>query len=371
MHVLVLNPGSSTLKFRLLDPAAPEPPLAGGLVEHVAGESTSAAAEEVLRRCSSASIDAIGCRVVHGGPHFTAPTRVTEEVLAAIRDLKRLAPLHNAVAADVLEAARKLLPAVPLVAVFDTAFHRTIPDRTGLYAIPLELSRRLELRRYGFHGTSHRYVSGRLLREMNRPVAGSKVVTCHLGNGASVCAVRDGKSLDTSMGLTPLEGLVMGSRSGDIDPGLVLYLLREGGMTPEQVDDLLNKQSGLLGLAGSSDMRDVLRGARDGDEGGWLALESYTYRVRKYIGAYAAALEGLDGLAFAGGVGEHAAEVRARILEGLGWLGLKLDPGRNERVSGREPARISTDDSPVQAWVIPTDEELQIARETAELLAAK
>jgi acetate kinase len=367
MRVLVLNPGSATLKFRLFDLAASEQPLKVGLVEHVEGSTTTAAARQVLEQCQAVTIDAVGCRVVHGGPRFAAPTLVTPEVLAAIRELGRLAPLHNPVAANVLESTQQLLPKVPLVVVFDTAFHRTIPDRAGLYALPFDLSRRLLLHRYGFHGTSHRYVSGRLLREMGRSPAGSRLITCHLGNGASVCAVRDGKSIDTSMGLTPLEGLVMGTRSGDVDPGLVLHLLRAEGMSADEVDRLLNQESGLLGVGGHADMRDVLKAAGQGDERAGLALEMFAYRVRKYIGAYAASLEGLDAVAFTGGIGEHAAEVRARIIEGLGWLGLKLDPARN-RAAGKESARISADEASVQAWVIPTDEELQIARETAELV---
>jgi acetate kinase len=370
MQVLVLNPGSATLKFRLLDTAAPAgtPPLANGLVEQVEGDQTTAAAEQVLARCQGQRIDAVGCRVVHGGPRFNAPTRVTPDVLSAIRDLGRLAPLHNPVAAAVLEATLRLLPQVPLVAVFDTAFHRTIPDVAGLYALPLELSERLELHRYGFHGTSHRYVSQRVLARLGR-AGGTRVVTCHLGNGASVCAVRDGRSIDTSMGLTPLEGLIMGTRSGDIDPGLMLHLLSTEKMTPQQVDDLLNHRSGLLGLGGHADVRQLQQAASAGDERARLALEAFAYRVRKYIGAYAAALEGVDAVAFTGGIGEHAVELRGLIAGRLGWLGARLDAGLNQQATGKEEMRISAEGSAVQLWVIPTDEELQIAHETVEVLA--
>jgi acetate kinase len=369
MQVLVLNPGSATLKFRLLDTAAPAgtPPLANGLVEQVEGDRTTAAAEQVLARCQGRRIDAVGCRVVHGGARFNAPTRVTAEVLAAIRDLGRLAPLHNPVAAAVLDATLRLLPQVPVVAVFDTAFHSTIPDVAGLYALPLDLSRQLELRRYGFHGTSHRYVSQRLLARLGRQ-APTRVITCHLGNGASVCAVRDGRSIDTSMGLTPLEGLIMGTRSGDVDPGLVLHLLSAEKMTPQQVDDLLNHRSGLLGLGGHGDVRELQQAASAGDEQARLALEAFAYRVRKYIGAYAAALEGVDAVAFTGGIGEHAVQLRGQISERLGWLGARLDGGLNQQATGKEEMRISAEGSAVQLWVIPTDEEMQIAQETVEVV---
>jgi acetate kinase len=252
------------------------------------------------------------------------------------------------------------------VAVFDTAFHRTIPDHAGLYAIPLDLSRKWQIQRYGFHGTSHKYVSGQLLSKLGKSASGTRLITCHLGNGASICAIRDGKSVDTSMGLTPLEGLIMGTRSGDLDPALVLYLIRTVGMSADQVDHLLNNESGLLGLGGHSDMRDIQGNAEKGDERSVLALDAFSYRIREYIGAYAAALGGLDAVAFTGGIGEHAPAVRARILTGMEWLGLRLDQARNSSAVGKGSERISADDSPVPLWVIPTDEELQIARETSE-----
>jgi acetate kinase len=371
MHVLTLNPGSSTLKFSLLAISeGDDRVLASGLVEHVAGATEARAAEEVIGRCLPLRIDAVGCRVVHGGDRFVAPTHVTEEVLAGIEALARLAPLHNPIAVAVLESARRLLPGEPIVAVFDTAFHRTIPEVAALYALPRELSERLGLRRFGFHGTSHAYVSAELARCLGRGPQGTRLIVCHLGNGASVCAVRDGKSVDTSMGVTPLEGLVMGTRSGDVDPGLLLYLLTAEGMSPAQLDDLLNHQSGLRGLAGSGDVRQLQQSAAAGDEKARLALAIFAYRVRKYIGAYTAALGGLDGLAFTGGIGEHSVLVRGMVCEGLECLGIRLDAERNEQ-PGKGNARISAADAAVQVWVIPTDEEKQIARETAELLGQR
>lgn len=364
MHVLVLNPGSSTLKYRLINSAGDT--VAGGLVERVEGAGTSAAAQQVLGRCQGKPIQAVGCRVVHGGPRFSAPTRVTPSVIQEIRDLASLAPLHNPVAADVLDATLALLPGIPVVAVFDTAFHRTIPDHAGLYAIPTDLAARLNLRRYGFHGTSHKFVSARLLDLTGMALPGSRLITCHLGNGASVCAVRDGNSVDTSMGLTPLEGLIMGTRCGDIDPGLVLHLLRTGNMSLAQVDDLLEHKSGLLGLGGHADMRDLERAVQSGDARAELALEAFCYRLRKYVAAYAAALEGVDAIAFTAGIGEHSGLVRAKTCAKLAWLGIQLDEGRNQQARGE--TRISRDGSPVQVWVVPTDEERQIARETVELI---
>jgi acetate kinase len=372
MHVLALNPGSSTLKYKLF--SAPEggaeQALGDGVVDHVAGRTTAKAAEEAVNRCLPLRIDAVGCRVVHGGARFTEPALATEEVLAGIEAVGRLAPLHNPVALAVLEACRRLLPGEPAVAVFDTAFHRTIPEAAALYALPLDLSTRLGLRRYGFHGISHRYVAGQLLERLGRGAAGTRLIVCHLGNGASVCAVRDGRSVDTSMGLTPLEGLVMGTRCGDIDPGLLLHLLNTEGLTGAQLDDLLNHQSGLLGLGGSGDVRDLQRSAAGGDARANLALDAFAYRLRKYLGAYTAALEGLDAVAFTGGIGEHSALVRARVCQGLGWLGLRLDPGLNERAGGKAPERISAEGA-VPVWVIPTDEERQMAREVAALLRGR
>ena len=364
MRILVLNPGSATLKFRLLDVAEQTHVLASGLIDHVAGDSTGRAAAEVIGRCRDQGIDAVGCRVVHGGERFSAPTRVDAGIRAAIRDLGRLAPLHNPVAADVLDGVEEALPGVPVVAVFDTAFHRTIPDVAALYALPLELSRGKGLRRFGAHGTSHQYVAGRL----RALTSGSKFITCHLGNGASVCAARDGRSIDTSMGLTPLAGLVMGTRSGDIDPSLVLHLVRSEGMSAADVDDLLNRRSGLLGVGGFADMRELEKAESAGDDRARLAVEMFAYRVRHFIGAYAAALEGVDAIAFTGGIGEHSAELRRRVAKPFGWLGVRLDETANRAAKTAE-TRISSADSAVHLWVIPTDEESLIARATAVLLA--
>jgi acetate kinase len=368
MHILVLNPGSSTLKYRLLDLVDQEAHvLTEGLVDHVQADSMRRAVEDALGRCGGARIDAIGCRVVHGGERFSAPIRVDESVIRAIGDLRRLAPLHNPPASAVLETVVGRLPGTPVVAVFDTAFHRTLPEVAALYALPLELTRDKGLHRYGAHGTSHRFVSGRLLERWGRPREGARLITCHLGNGASLCAVRSGQSVDTSMGLTPLEGLVMGTRSGDVDPGLLLYLLREEKFTADALDDLLNHKSGLLGLGGHADVRDLTKAAEAGDDRARLALEVFCYRVRKYIGAFTAVLEGVDAIAFTAGIGEHSALVRSRVCTGLGWLGVRLDAGVNEHPGAGEVC-ISRADSAVAVWVIPTDEERQIAWETAELL---
>jgi acetate kinase len=261
------------------------------------------------------------------------------------------------------------LPDVPAVAVFDTAFHKTLPETAWRYALPLPLSERLGLRRYGFHGLSHRYVSEALLTCLGRDAAGTRLVVCHLGSGASVCALRDGLSVDTSMGLTPLEGLVMGTRSGDIDPGLLLYVQRREQMSPDALDELLNHQSGLKGLSdGQSDVRKLEEAASAGDARADLALDIFAYRVRKYIGAYAAALGGLDALAFTGGIGEHSPSMRARICDGLEFLGIRVNDARNAGAVGHAAAPLSPDAAPVAVWMVPTDEERQIARELYALL---
>lgn len=392
MNVLVLNAGSSSLKFRLLRMQERETVLASGLVEKwgthgamlrlevagealqcrsVAAETPADAAGHAVKACLPLGIDAIGYRVVHGGPRFTEPVRISKQVIDDIRDVSHLAPLHNGLALAAMEAGQTVLPEVPAVAVFDTAFHRTMPEAAALYAIPPDLAEKHALRRYGFHGISHSYVSQQLLRCLNRPAAGSRFITCHLGNGASLCAIRDGKSIDTSMGLTPLEGLMMGTRSGDIDPGLVLHLMTSIGMKAEQVDDLLNRRSGLAGVSGlGSDLRDIEKAAGSGDARAELALDMFAYRVRKYIGAYAAAMGCIDAIAFAGGIGEHSPRMRGRICEGLVSMGILLDAARNLSARPNENTPIQADSSPVQVWLIPTDEELQIARQVHQLLGA-
>lgn len=391
MNVLVLNAGSSSLKFRLMSMRDQETVLASGLVEKwgtpraslrlevtsqtperrsVAAETPTQAAEHAMQACRPLGVDAVGYRVVHGGPRFTEPVRISNQVIDDIRAVSHLAPLHNGLALAAMEAGQNVLSNVPGVAVFDTAFHRTMPDVAALYAIPPDLAEKHSLRRYGFHGISHQYVSQKLLQCLNRPAAGSRLITCHLGNGASLCAIRDGKSIDTSMGLTPLEGLMMGTRSGDIDPGLVLHLMMSIGMKAEEVDDLLNRRSGLAGVSGlGSDLRDIERAASSDNARAGLALEMFAYRVRKYIGAYTAALGSVDAIAFAGGIGEHSPPMRARICRGLELLGITLDASRNTSASSDAITPIHVDGAPVQVWVVPTDEELQIARDVRQLLS--
>jgi acetate kinase len=394
MKIFVFNPGSSSLKFGLYDVGADEAVLMSGVVERIgtpqarlrvtypqqaeqplAAHSLKQAAQAVFYALDSllgqnVAGDAFACRVVHGGSDFFTPTVMTPETLHALSALDDLAPLHNRAAIDVMETVRQISPHVPLVAVFDTAFHQTLPEVAYTYALPAEFAARHGLRRYGFHGISHRWVSECLLKLLNRPAEGSRLITCHLGNGASVCALRDGKSVETSMGFTPLEGLVMGTRSGDLDPGLVLHLLRTGSMSADSIDDLLNHQSGLLGISGiSGDVRELERAAGEGNSRAKLALELFAYRVCKYIGAYAAVLEGLDTIAFTGGIGEHSAVMRERICCRLKFLGIQLDTERNQQADSTVSNRISSDDSRVSIWLIPTHEEQQIAVETDLLLA--
>ncbi len=373
MNILALNAGSSSLKFRLFRVnGGTEEVLTEGTAERVDGGAMTAAAEQAIGQCRPFGIDAVGHRLVQGGAKFTEPTRITPEALAGLRGLKELDPLHNPSEVGLIEDAQRLLPDVPNVAVFDTAFHKTLPPVAYTYALPRELSGKLGLRRYGFHGLSHQYVSGRLLECLEREAEGTRLVTCHLGSGASVCALLNGQSVDTSMGMTPLEGLVMGTRAGDVDPGLLLYLLRTQPMTPEQLDDMLNKQSGLKGVSGlSADMRDLEKAAANGNAQAELALALFAYRVRKYIGAYAAALGGLDSVAFTGGIGERSASMRGRICAGLEFFGLQIDAETNEKADGKSAARVSPASSAVSVWVIPTDEERQIAREVAGVLGAE
>ncbi len=376
MKILVLNCGSSSVKYELHDPVA-HVALAEGEVERIGEEGGvpdhGRALELVLAALldpasgaisSLAEVAAVGHRVVHGGSHFTAPARLTPEVVAKIEECAPLAPLHNPPILLGIKEALRLLPDTPQVAVFDTAFHAGIPPRAHVYALPFEYYRDHGVRRYGFHGISYQYVSRRAGELLGGDPARLKMVIAHLGNGASMAALKGGRAVDTSMGMTPLEGLVMGGRGGDVDPGVLLYLLREEGLSTGALDRILNKESGLLGLSGvSNDMRDVLSGAAAGDERCRLALDVYCYRAKKYIGAYAAALGGLDALVFTGGVGEHSPDVRAAICEGLGFLGLELDAGLNQAARGTE-APIGRPGSRVQVLVVPTDEERLIAEET-------
>jgi acetate kinase len=347
---LVLNPGSSTLKFGVYDltiTALGSP----GVIEDCT-RSMGEATAEVIRRVNAESIHAVGCRVVHGGPAFVEPTIVDDAVLDAIRVLSDLAPIHNRLSAQVIDQVRKSLRGVPVVAVFDTSFHQTLPPVASAYALPAELG----IRRYGFHGISYSYVSKRL-RALGRD---GRAVVCHLGNGASVCAIRDGKSVDTSMGLTPMEGLVMGTRAGDLDPGIILLLMRRG-MSEADIDELINHRSGLLALSAlSSDLRDLEPAAARGNERAELALAVFAYRVAKYVGAYAVALGGLDTLVFTAGIGEHSSAMRSRISAYLGFLGVELDPGLGGALKGER----LLSSGPVEVWVIPTNEELEIAAAT-------
>ena len=313
-------------------------------------------------------IAAVGHRVVHGGEHFTKSAIVTNEVKAAITECVALAPLHNPANLTGIEVCEKLMPNVPQVAVFDTAFHQTMPPKAFLYAIPYGLYVKHKVRKYGFHGTSHKYVVARAAALLGKPIEQLKIVSCHLGNGASVCAVDGGKSVDTSMGLTPLEGLIMGTRSGDMDPAAVAFIMDKEGLSTKQMENLLNKESGVLGVSGvSSDFRDIEAAIELGNERAKVALDMFHYRVARYIGSYAAAMNGLDAVVFTAGVGENAAATRAAICEYLGYLGVAIDAAKNKQ-RGAE-VDFSADSAKVRTLIIPTNEELVIARDTAALCA--
>lgn len=357
MSVFTVNCGSSSLKWSVVDETAGEVVASG----NVGGVSDHAAAlDEVLREAPLEGLVAVVHRVVHGGERFSAPVLINDAVLDAIRDLSVLAPLHNPVNVKGIEVAQRALGDVPHVAVFDTAFHATLPPRAYTYAVP----RAWGVRRYGFHGTSHAYVSRAAARVLSRPPADVDVIVLHLGNGASATAVSGGKSIDTSMGLTPLEGLVMGTRSGDVDPALVLHLRRTHNLSTDEIDVVLNSRSGMLALAGDNDMREVHRRVVAGDAAAELALDVYCYRIRKYVGAYLAALGGADAIVFTAGVGENDPIVRARSLAGLERMGIVVDRARNE--AGETV--ISSDGSWVKVLVIPTNEELEMATQAAALV---
>jgi acetate kinase len=391
-RVLVVNTGSSSIKYQLFEMDGRQA-LASGLVErigeagarltHRSGDAEPLVVEErvadhsegfdrVFRAFETAGgpigeLAGIGHRVVHGGDRLTEPTRIDDAAIAAIADQAPLAPLHNPSNLLGIRIAMASFPDTPQVAVFDTAFHQTMPPRAWRYAVPADLAAQLRIRRYGFHGTSHAYVSRKAAEHLGRPAGELNLVTLHLGNGASVAAVAGGRCIDTSMGLTPLEGLVMGTRSGDLDPAVVFYLHREAGLSVDDIDDLLNKRSGMLGLAGANDMREVERRAAEGDQAAAEALDVYCYRIRKYVGAYAAALGRLDALVFTAGIGENSDGVRAGVCQGLEGLGVALNPKRNRSRSGR-PRTISPDDSKVAVLVVPTNEELEIAEQTLAVL---
>ncbi|GAA2703043.1 acetate/propionate family kinase [Micromonospora olivasterospora] len=367
-QVLVLNCGSSSVKYRVYDG---EETRDRGKIERI-GEPGGGPADpettvrEVLDRLDLAGLTAVGHRVVHGGRRFRDPVLVDDRVVAAIESLVPLAPLHNPANLAGIRVARTALPDVPQVAVFDTAFHHTLPEAAATYAIDLATARRYGIRRYGFHGTSHAYVSRRTAELLERPYAELNTITLHLGNGASACAVAGGRSVATSMGMSPLEGLVMGTRSGDLDPAVVFHLHREGGIAVDQIDDLLNHRSGLRGLTGVNDMREVLARREAGDGDAALAFDVYCRRITGYVGAYYALLGRVDAVTFTAGVGEKAAPVRAAALAGLDRLGIRIDPGRNEGTGDRV---VSPDDAEVAVCVIATDEEREIARETRAVVA--
>lgn len=399
MKILVLNCGSSSIKYKLYN-MDDESVLAQGGVERIGldeaflkltlpnGEKKvlmhdmpdhkegvnfvfqTLLNEEYGAIKSLDEIDAVGHRIVQGGDLFEKSCIVTKEVEDGIESLCDLAPVHNAGHLKGLRAVDNLMPTVPQVTVFDNAFHSTMPDYAYLYAIPYELYEKYHVRRYGFHGTSHRYVSHRLAEILGKDIKDLKIVTCHIGNGASVAAIKDGKVMDTSMGLTPLAGVMMGSRSGDIDASAVTYIMEKLGKKPQEMADYLNKESGVLGISGiSSDMRDVESAANEGNERAKLALKMYFYRIKKYIGAYAAAMGGVDAIVFTAGVGENQIDMRKEACADLEFLGIKIDDEKNN-TRGKE-AEISTDDSKVKVWVIPTDEEIVIARDTMALVQNK
>jgi acetate kinase len=363
MNVLVLNAGSSSLKFDLFE-MGPGPEsgklLTKGVVQRVSDMLD--AIDRAFDQLSNTQIDAVGNRIVHGGERFFEPVIVDDEVEKCIAELSVLAPLHNPHNLEALQAARRRLPYAKHVAVFDTAFHRTLPPRAYIYALPYEYFTDKKIRRYGFHGISHRYVSNKFAEINGRKLADYRLITCHLGNGCSICAVDRGQSIDTSMGFTPLEGLIMGTRSGDVDAGAILHLIREDGIDPRDLLQTLNSHSGLAGLSGvSNDMRDLLKAEAAGNERAALAIDAFCYRVRKYIGSYLAAMNGADAIVFTGGIGENSPEIRSRICADLDNLGVALDSRENYR-SGNLSRCVGS--SPVAVWVVPTDEELLIARDT-------
>lgn len=368
--VLVLNTGSSSLKYEVVRPDTGRS-LTGGHVERLASREFAEALHTVSKDLANEGIDqdsllAVGHRVVHGGKRYVSATLVDDDVLAGLEQLVPLAPLHNPRAIAGIRQAMAAYPWLPQVAVFDTAYFADLPAAAATYAIDAELAHRFGIRRYGMHGISHEYVAKAAADFLGRPLGDLDQVILHLGNGASASAVRAGRPVETSMGFTPLEGLVMGTRAGDIDPGVLLHLMRVGGLGLDDLDDLLNHRSGLRGLSGIQDFRDVVAAVDAGDTSARDAYGVYCHRLRKYVGAYLAVLGGADVITFTAGTGENVPRVRRDVLAGLDRLGIRVDPDRNEVRRG--PARISTDDSPVTVLVVPTDEELSIARQVARLL---
>lgn len=396
MIVLVVNCGSSSLKYQLIN-MDNEEVMAKGLVEKIGlpdsqlthkwnGQKKEikqsipdhqVAVKLVLDILTDAecgviksmdAIDAVSHRVVHGGEEFAASTLITDEVMKALEKCSAMAPLHNPPNIIGINACKAIMPGVPQVGVFDTAFHQTMPAKAFMYGLPYELYKEDHIRRYGFHGTSHRYVAGEVAKVMGVPVEKLRIINCHLGNGSSLAAIKYGKCVDTTMGFTPLAGVLMGTRCGDIDPAIVLNVMDNHNLSTKEMDTLMNKKSGVLGISGvSSDFRDLGQAAAEGNERAQLALDMFHYQVRKEIGAFAAAMGGVDVITFTAGVGENGIEDRAAIAEGLEYLGVKLDPQRNN-VRGKD-ALISTDDSTVKMYVIPTNEEIMIARDTKDIVS--
>ena len=395
MKILVLNSGSSSIKYQLFN-MENENVLAKGIVERIGIEDSflehEVNGDEVVIKedipnhskgislvidallddnhgvlASMDEINAVGHRVVHGGEKFADSVKITDEVVKQMEDVSDLAPLHNPPNIAGIKVCQELMPGKPQVGVFDTAFHQSMPAEAYTYALPYEYYEKYGVRRYGFHGTSHRFVAKRAAKLIDKDFNDSKIITCHLGNGASVAAVKNGKSIDTSMGLTPLEGLVMGTRCGDIDPAIVPFLQEKEDLSSKEIDDIMNKESGLLGISGiSNDSRDIQEAADDGNERAQLAGDVFNYRVKKYIGAYTAAMGGVDAIVFTAGIGENAIEIREGILDGLEYLGFELDKEANDS-RGKE-IEISKAGSDTRVFVIPTNEELVIARDTAEIL---
>ena len=396
MKILVINTGSSSLKYQLID-MTDESVLAKGLCDRIGidnsfikhtktGSDTvvidkdmtnhKAAMKEVVSALTDSKIgvikdmseiNAVGHRVVHGGEKFQDSVVIDDDVMNAIRECIELAPLHNPPNITGIEACRNIMPGIPMIAVFDTAFHQTMPKHAYLYALPYEIYEKYGVRKYGFHGTSHKYVAQRAAAMLNKPLGELKLISCHLGNGASVCAIKNGKSVETSMGFTPLAGLAMGTRSGTIDPAVIAYLMDKEKMTVKDINDYLNKKSGVLGISGvSSDFRDIHAAADAGNERAQLAIDIFCYRAKKYIGEYAAVVDGVDAVIFTAGIGENNDIVRRGILEGMDYMGIKVDWEKN-KVKGKE-LDISAPDARVRTLVIPTNEELAIARETMRLI---
>ncbi len=396
MKILVINTGSSSLKYQLID-MTDESVLAKGLCDRIGIDNSfikhsktgtdtvvidkdmsnhKAAIKEVIRVLTDekigvikemSEINAVGHRVVHGGEKFHNSVIIDDQVMNAIRECIELAPLHNPPNITGIEACQNIMPGIPMVAVFDTAFHQTMPKHAYLYALPYEIYEKYGVRKYGFHGTSHKYVAQRAAAMLKKPLEELKLISCHLGNGASVCAIKYGKSVETSMGYTPLAGLAMGTRSGTIDPAVISYLMNKESMSVKDINDYLNKKSGVLGISGvSSDFRDIHAAADAGNERAQLAIDIFCYRAKKYIGEYAAVVNGVDAVIFTAGIGENNGIVRKGILEGMDYMGIKVDWDKNE-IRGKE-LDISAPGATVRSLVIPTNEELAIARETMQLI---